>query len=102
MDTSFNQIGKRMPYTVPKEFFRENEAAILARTTRRRRLNWPLVCGIAASLVLVCLVALRTTSTNELSLYGYHDTMADEELASWVEFYEADLFISANFNTTTE
>lgn len=103
MDTSFEKIGKRMPYTVPKEFFRENEIAILARTTRRRRMNWSLICGVAASLVLVCLVTLRITSSSDSpSLYGYHDAMADEEVASWVEFYEADIFISANFNTSIE
>ena len=27
-------------------------------------------------------------------LYAYNETMSNEELAGWVEFYEADLFVS--------
>ncbi len=99
MDTNFETIGKRMPYTVPTDFFSQNEAALFARTTRRRSL--PLICGIAASFALICFVGLWFTSS-ELTppLYGYNEQMEDDELASWVEFYEADMFISENFNTS--
>lgn len=109
METSWEKIGKQMPYRVPTDFFAENEAVLMCRIAaaptsapapaRGRRMRLPLWVGgaVAAALlagVLAFWPAPEEPVTANEPLYACHEVMSAEELESWVEFYEADLFVS--------
>ncbi len=114
MENDWTKLGKQMPYRLPEAFFEQNARAILARVAacsdaqrpthpdtypaaRKMPLRLPLISGIAAAVALCCLVALWQVERPQpsIALYAYAEDMADDELASWIDFYEADLFLSA-------
>ena len=55
---------------------------------------------MAAAACLAVGVFVRNATVEATSgegvLYAYSEQMGDEELSSWVEFYEADIFLSCN------
>ncbi|MBQ2844140.1 MAG: hypothetical protein IJE69_07820 [Alistipes sp.] len=99
MEKEFNKVGRRMPYRVPEGFFEEQEKAILAQSvgSKTRFHRW-WVGGVAAAVCLmVGLFGLHSADEPTFAptaLYGYTEQMNDEELTTWVEFYEADIFLS--------
>lgn len=101
MKQDWKPTQKPMPYRVPSNFFSENEGELLraVEQQRPRRTNWWIAA--AASLIVATFVGLWSMSQRlpEGALYPYSEELADEELASWVEFYEADLFLSSNYQT---
>ncbi len=105
MEKEFNKVGRRMPYRVPEGFFEEQEKEILAKSvgSKTRFHRWWVGGVAAAACLMVGLFGLH--SANEptfapTALYGYTEQMNDEELTTWVEFYEADIFLSdATTNT---
>lgn len=103
MEKSWNEIGKQMPYRVPTGFFARQEQTILARTVRARRariLRLRLIGGIAACVALIALVGWWPSDRRlaDHTLYAYAASMGDDEVEAWVEFYEADLFLSAELS----
>ena len=96
-----------MPYGLPEGFFEANEAALMARVQqeqaqqarRGRRMYLSLWMGGAVAAMLAVgayfwMPREEVVMTSADLLYAYHDGMSSEELESWVEFYEADLFVS--------
>lgn len=117
MENDWKELGKQMPYRTPTDFFARNKAAILAATVglneptssaeatvssaprnRRLRIGWQWAGAVAASIALIALAGWWATDTHtaDPTLYAYAATMGDEELDSWVAFYEDDLFLSAD------
>lgn len=114
MEERLNSIGKRMPYSLPEGFFKANEVELMQRIAREEQLTQSLMAtntrkgmvkrlplwivgAVAAMLAVGVLFWIpeeqATTTTNDL-LYASYEEMSEEELAHWVEFYEADLFVS--------
>lgn len=99
----FNKIGKQMPYRVPDSFFEQNHRVWGQSVGITRERNWRLPLWVGSSVAAAILVGFamwtalhsEPVPTSE-QLYVYNDTMSDDELESWVEFYEADLFVSYN------
>lgn len=112
MENELKTWGKQMPYRVPDDFFARNREAIFAVTTRRneqqkgveqalkRRLWGRWSWAAAACVACVALVGLwrNQSAPSDPTLYAYASTMGDDEVALWVDFYEADLFLSAALN----
>ena len=104
MEEQWIAVGKQMPYRVPTAFFEENEARLMRSIARKRlwRATWWI--GAAASVALVLTIGLceKTARLPEGTIYAYNEEMADEDLSSWIEFYEADIFLSATYPTYNE
>lgn len=108
MEKEFNKVGRRMPYRVPEGFFEEQEKAILAQSvgSKTRFHRWWVGGVAAAACLMVGLFGLHSADEPAFAptaLYGYTEQMNDEELTTWVEFYEADIFLSdaaTNLDTT--
>lgn len=99
MEKEFNKVGRRMPYRVPEGFFEEQEKAILAQSvgSKTRFHRWWVGGVAAAACLMVGLFGLHSADEPAFAptaLYGYTEQMNDEELTTWVEFYEADIFLS--------
>lgn len=97
---NFEIIGKKMPYTVPEGFFEQSGLTILAaaRAKRRKKILWgsgAVLTAIAASLVaaVVLLHPVKETIYDE-----YLASLSNEEISSWVAFYENDIFLDQNDN----
>ena len=103
-----------MPYRLPEGFFEANEAELMQRIARERQatqsggvasvrkgvmMRLPLwMAGAVAAMLAVGVLfwipeQVALPSANDL-LYANYDEMSDEELDHWIEFYEADLFVS--------
>lgn len=108
MEKEFNKVGKRMPYRVPEGFFEAQEKVILAKSvgSKTRFHRWWVGGVAAAACLMVGLFWLHSADEPTFAptaLYGYTEQMNDEELTTWVEFYEADIFLSdaaTNLDTT--
>lgn len=108
MEKEFNKVGKRMPYRVPEGFFEAQEKEILAKSvgSKTRFHRWWVGGVAAAACLMVGLFGLHSADEPTFAptaLYGYTEPMNDEELTTWVEFYEADIFLSdaaTNLDTT--
>ena len=115
MEERLNSIGKRMPYRLPEGFFEANEAELIQRMQREAQtakqtnkvaaprkglaLRLPLwICGAVAAMlaigVLFWIPEEQAEAMPNAPLYANYEEMSEEELAHWVEFYEADLFVS--------
>ena len=96
MEKSFEKVGKTMPYTVPDGYFEqmhEQLSAIPGRQRRTMTLRW---VSIAAAFVLVTSVgffALKQKPQDN-TLADIVQSLSDEELASWIEFNDNDVFLS--------
>ena len=107
--THFDSIGKRMPYRTPEGFFESQAEQLRALAAKKEapvttvaprkgisiRLGWWI--GTAAAVVtLVTVTLLKIDRPHETlqPLYAYNEAMSSDELADWIEFYEADLFLA--------
>lgn len=107
----FEKIGKSMPYRTPQGFFAEQTSELqqlAAQYIREQSANKtkgslrPLlwVGGIAAALLIGVVlywsdpVPQDSTTVPSEPLYAYNETMSNDELEGWVEYYEADLFLA--------
>lgn len=99
MEKEFENIGKKMPYTVPDGYFDAMHGRLAAIPARHRRslvIRW---VSVAAAIVLVASVAFFTlrprpqeTLLSDI-VSQYEQSLSDEELDSWVEFAENDVFL---------
>lgn len=114
MEERLTSIGKRMPYSLPEGFFEANEAAVMQRIAREERVAQSLtganirkgvakrlplwIAGAVAAMLAVGVLFLipeeQAEAMPNAPLYANYEEMSEEELAHWVEFYEADLFMS--------
>lgn len=100
----FNDIGKRMPYTMPAETFGDIETKVLAtlnkdRQTKRKRriLRWGSIGGIAAASVALLLMikplsAVHNDPLTQIDLAFGNLSEADQEYL--VEIYHEDFFLN--------
>lgn len=103
MEKYSKTIGKEMPYLLPDDFFEKNEQELMRRVTtlqtrrRHRLLLW--IGGAAAAAILTGIALLPPIMHSEAielttPLYSYNESVSTEELRSWVDLYEADIFLS--------
>ena len=115
-DFDFNEVGKRMPYTVPEGFFDKMEENIMtavrnekpqrARRARIIKMAWGGALAIAASLALF--VTLQkptidepsTIQTAELTNNEFdYSSLSTEDQEYLKEVYENDIFINNDLNS---
>lgn len=78
----FDNIGKRLPYTMPSETFSEIEANVLGalkQDKRRRKLQRIIRWGSAAGIAVAATIALLLTMTPAMS--EQNDMLAQIDLA---------------------
>ena len=106
----FNQIGKRMPYSTPDNFFDKLEKEVKAslpseRKHKRNRRITISVMSIAASLLL--LFGISTTISkignetkkeqyNMVAVEGAFDNLDDSDQAALISIWQDDVFTSLN------
>ena len=101
----FNDIGKRMPYTMPAETFGEIEANVLATLNKdlqakrkRQILRWSSIGGIAAAASVALLLMIKPLSAvqndplTQIDLAFGNLSEADQEYL--VEIYHEDFFLN--------
>lgn len=110
-DFDFNQVGKRMPYRVPRHFFKNVQADILKRADKERkkkktrRIEAWIASALAAAAVLGGICFLPQTPPDDDSSFTpgaqlaatdfmdvYVSQLSDEELQDWIEFSENDIY----------
>ena len=95
MENEFKNIGKKMPYTVPDGYFEKMHERLSAIPGRQRRAMTRRWVSIAAAFVLVSSVGFFSLrqKPQDNTLADIVQSLSDEELASWVEFSDNDIFI---------
>lgn len=101
----FNDIGKRMPYTMPLEAFGEMETHVFTALKKnrqamrtRRILRWSSIGGIAvaASIALLLMIkplpAVQNDPLTQIDLAFGNLSEADQEY--FVEIYHEDFFLN--------
>ena len=85
----FEQVGRRMPYSVPEEFFDKLEADVMrevkAETTKSKNHKKTKTIAIRSALAIAAVLTLffvvRTTSPTGNHLFASADDFASVELA---------------------
>lgn len=105
----FNQIGKRMPYTTPDNFFDKLEKEVKAslpseRKNQHARIITMSVLSIAASLLL--LFGISTTINNKgddakkeqynMAVEKAFNNLDDDDQNALINIYQDDVFTSLN------
>lgn len=101
----FNDVGKRMPYTMPEEVFREMEGHVFntlkkdKQAMRKRRvLRWSSIGGIAAAASIALLLMVKPFSAVQdepltlIDLAFGNLCEADQEYL--IEIYQEDYFLN--------
>ena len=104
MEDNLNNIGKRLPYEVPEGFFDTMHGRILAQTARKSRpflaVRWIAAAAVVAIVASTAFFVLRHTnqtgiSTEKTALAeSAEQYFTDEEIESWVAFYDDDMFLT--------
>lgn len=102
---NFNDIGKRMPYTMPDKTFGEMEAHVFTtlkkdrqNMRKRRILRWSSIGGIAAAASVALLLMIKPLSAvhndplTQIDLAFGNLSEADQEYL--VEIYHEDFFLN--------
>ena len=103
--SDFNDIGKRMPYTMPEKTFGEMEAHVFTKLKKdrqavhkRRILRWSSIGGLAAAASIALLLIIKPLSTvqndplTQIDLAFGNLSEADQEYL--VEIYHEDFFLN--------
>lgn len=106
----FKQIGRRMPYSVPEDFFNEMEKNILAETTEREKTARPrhrtmmrrLVAAITtiAAAVMLIVVFNHTSKPAASKIDGFSDVeqafaqLNSADQAYIIQVYQDDIFLN--------
>ena len=119
MDNQFNfdKIGKRMPYTVPDDFFDTLEQNVMTEVKSKKRghtirIALGVVLGAAAAIALIVtvnkfMVKDAATPSTEIDLEQAYckaevsafSNLSDEDQDYLMEVYEEDIFINNYTNT---
>ena len=90
----FNQVGKKMPYTTPEDFFNRSEKE-LRSIVHRKSFNRKWYYGIAASIVLAIgifgIVRFSSPKATQVEASFYSQTY--DNSADWSDFADADIFL---------
>lgn len=90
----FDQIGKKMPYTTPEDFFNRSEKE-LRSIVHRKSFNRKWYYGIAASIVLAIgifgIVRFSSPTATQVETSFYSQTY--DNSADWSDFADADIFL---------
>jgi len=90
----FNQVGKKMPYTTPEDFFNRSEKE-LRSIVHRKSFNRKWYYGIAASIVLAIgifgIVRFSSPTATQVEASFYSQTY--DNSADWSDFADADIFL---------
>ena len=90
----FDQVGKKMPYTTPEDFFNRSEKE-LRSIVHRKSFNRKWYYGIAASIVLAIgifgIVRFSSSTATQVETSFYSQTY--DNSADWSDFAEADIFL---------
>jgi len=90
----FNQVGKKMPYTTPEDFFNRSEKE-LRSVVHRKSFNRKWYYGIAASIVLAIgifgIVRFFSPTATQVEASFYSQTY--DNSADWSDFADADIFL---------
>ena len=98
----FDQVGRRMPYTVPDGAFAAMEAEVMNRVHRqqnvRRRMWWySTAAAVVVAAIAIGAVLLRPAAQPEASfesvLTAYQNLSADDQ-DYLAQYYDTDLFIT--------
>lgn len=107
MEEQLNNIGKRMPYTVPEGFFEEMHERLMDKTVgspssnvsyrlsadNTRRRFWMSAAAVVLLIAGVSFYALHRMGNTEASLLAdqsesVESYMTDEDLDEWIAIYE--------------
>ena len=106
----FNQIGKRMPYSTPNNFFDRLEKEVKASLPneskqRRNRIIVMSILSAAASLLLLFGIGTKIDKNNDeannekynmLAVEKAFDNLNDNDQAALLSIYQDDVFTSLN------
>ena len=101
MASDLQNIGKRMPYSVPKTFFPDLESRIMAETVERTHLRWQWLrpsLVAAASLAIIVLGAVfyfsidRVVTLPDVSEAFYE--LSPDDQSAIIDNYNDDIFFS--------
>lgn len=118
MENNWNieQMERRMPYTVPEDFFENSYKKIMAATindgkAKKKRNRTRKLVAIMTSVVGVAAVTMAAffalqhempqdnTMHNEANISAHIDNMidnmSDEELNSWTEYTDPDMYLAS-------
>lgn len=106
-DFDFGRIGKRMPYTVPRNFFDEMEGNVWekvrngsAALRKRRAFRLRIVIGAAAAAAVALLLLVPDTHVSRERSGGLveveqaFNSLAGEDRAYILQVYQDDLFMN--------
>ncbi len=106
----FDQVGKRMPYTVPDDLFARLQRRVVQQaqeeaSARRSRRRWAWLMGLVPTAVAAAVVALLLVvpdgaprgDGSDQDLYSQveqaFESLSDEDRAYIVGTYQNDLFL---------
>lgn len=106
----FNQIGKRMPYSTPDNFFDRLEKEVKASLhnkskQKRNRIIVMSILSAAASLLLIFGIGIKIDKNNDdannekynmLAVEKAFDNLNDNDQAALLSIYQDDVFTSLN------
>ena len=101
----FDNIGKRMPYTMPPDTFDNIEANVFARLEKGKRrmtlhriIRWGSVSAIAVAAsvaMLLTMMPTRITQEEQLSQIDHaYACLSEADQDFLIETYQEDIFIS--------
>ena len=103
--------SKRTPYQVLDGFFEDFRGKLSQRIEKenRKRRSWILgiSSSVAAAVAIIVTFSIAINSSSQDRLYEQEIAalaespekyMSDEKLEAWVDFYENDLFINAQYS----
>lgn len=109
-DFDFDKIGKRMPYTVPDNFFSEMGNSLLkdvsaasATTAKRRRPFMRIVCSaatVAAAAITLLLVVNHKAASTKTETVEFNDVeqafarLNSTDQTYLLEVYQDDIFLN--------
>ncbi len=99
MEEQLNNIGKRMPYTVPEDFFDEMHGRLMEKTTVNSQLPtvhsrsrfWMSAAAVVLLIAGVSFYALQRSEQSEANLLADESVetyMTDDALDEWIAIYE--------------
>lgn len=105
MEEQLNNIGKRMPYTVPEGFFDEMHGRLMEKTVgssdatvnyqlstvHSRRRFWMSAAAVVLLIAGVSFYALQRSEQSETNLLADESVetyMTDDALDEWIAIYE--------------
>lgn len=103
----FNQVGKKMPYTMPDRFFNDMEEEVMARVNvmnskkcRQKTivLRWMMYAASAAACLILTITTLMlkpypAEEWNEQEQYAFDRLSADDQ-DYILEVYDDDIFLN--------